>query len=120
MNKVFILGNLTKEPELTTLNGNVSVCKFCIAVKRRTPNVTDYFTVISWRVLAENCAKYLGKGSKAAVIGELQNRSYETKDGEKRYVTEIIADEVQFLTGKNAEKNILQENQEVLQENLPF
>ena len=100
MVKVFLIGNLTKDPELTTFQDGGSVCKMSVAVNRKSQDKTDYFTVIAWRLLAENCSKFLGKGSKVAVCGELQNRSYETQSGEKRYVTEIIAEEVQFLTGK--------------------
>ena len=63
---------------------------------------TDFFTVITWRGLADNCAKYLNKGSQIAIAGEIQNRSYE-KDGAKHYVTEIHADDIQFLTPKKEE-----------------
>ena len=123
MNKVFIIGNLTKEPELTVLQGGVSICKMTVAVNRRLSDTTDFFNVVSWRILAENCNKYLGKGSKVAVLGELQNRTYETQIGEKRYVTEIVADEVQFLTGKQTEEkpqDHVKTAQEYKQDELPF
>lgn len=105
MNKAILVGNLTKDPELSTTPSGVSVCKFSLAVGRKYPNAdgtkeTDFFNIITWRGLADNCQKYLKKGNKCAVVGQIQNRSYEDKDGNKRYVTEIIADEVEFLQGK--------------------
>ena len=106
MNKVFLIGNLTRDPELSTTNSGISVCRISIAVSRRFASPdgsreTDFFNVVAWRAIAENCAKYLKKGSKCAVSGMLQNRSYDANDGTKRTVTEIIADEVEFLSSKN-------------------
>lgn len=103
MNKVLLIGNVTRDLELKTTASGISVCAFDIAVKRRFKDEsgeaqTDFFHVITWRGLAENCATYLHKGSKVAVGGSLQNRSYDAKDGSKRTVTEILADEVEFLT----------------------
>lgn len=102
MNKVILIGNLTRDPEKSTTNSGLSVCKFSIAVSRSysREKEADYFTVITWRTLADNCADFLKKGSKVAVSGSIQNRSYDGNDGNKHYVTEIIADEVQFLTTK--------------------
>ncbi len=102
MNKVILIGNLTRTPELRVTSTGVSVCNFTIAVNRRIPNAqgvreADFIPVVAWRQLAELCAKYLDKGRKCAVVGQIQNRSYETADGQKRYVTEIFADEVEFL-----------------------
>ena len=62
---------------------------------------TDFLTITVWRAQAENCAKFLKKGSKAAISGSIQTRTYDSPNGERRYVTEIVADEVQFLTTKN-------------------
>lgn len=106
MNKVFMIGNLTKDPDLRSTGNGVSVCSFRIAVNRRFPNqagerVSDFFDVVAWRQLADVCGKYLAKGRKVAVVGELQTRTYDAKDGTKRYVTEIIADDVEFLTPRN-------------------
>ena len=108
MNKVFMIGNLTKDPDLRSTGNGVSVCSFRIAVNRRFPNqagerVSDFFDVVAWRQLADVCGKYLAKGRKVAVVGELQTRTYDAKDGTKRYVTEIIADDVEFLTPRNQE-----------------
>ena len=103
MNKVYLIGNLCRDPELTETNGGIAVCRFSIAVNRTFKDdsgkpVTDFFNITAFRNQATNCNKYLKKGSKVAVIGSLQNRSYEDKQGVKRTVTDIIASEVEFLT----------------------
>ena len=99
MNKAFIIGNLTRDPELKTTPQGNAVCTFTVAVSRRYKREeTDFIPVVAWRKTAEHCVQYLGKGLKVAVSGEIQTRSYEAKDGTKRYVTEIIADEVEFLS----------------------
>lgn len=108
MNKVILIGNLTRDPELATTNSGVSVCRFSIAVQRRFQNndgerEADFFNIVVWRAQAENCHKFLKKGSKCAVSGRLQNSSYEAQDGTKRYTTEIVADEVEFLGTKPGE-----------------
>ena len=108
MNKVILIGNLTRDPELTETPSGVAVCRFAIAVSRDYANAdgtreTDFFNITVWRGRAENCGKYLKKGNKVAIIGSLQNRSYEDKDGIKRNVTDIIANEVEFLTPKSAQ-----------------
>ena len=106
MNRAFIIGNLTRDPELRTTSGTgSSVCSFTVAVSRRFANQngereTDFIPVVAWKSTADNCAKYLLKGSKVAVSGSIQTRSYDDKEGQKRYVTEIVADEVQFLNKK--------------------
>ena len=107
MNKVILIGNLTRDPELSETPNGVAVCRFSIAVSRDYSNSegtreTDFFNVTVWRGRAEVCGKYLRKGNKVAVVGSLQNRSYEDKDGIKRNVTDIIASEVEFLTPKGA------------------
>lgn len=103
MNKICIVGNLTRDPELRATEQGNAVCSFTVAVNRRyrdqdgnTP--TDFIPVVVWRDLAENCAKYLAKGRKVAVSGALQIRSYTDRDGVKRWVSEIQANEVDFLT----------------------
>lgn len=105
MNKVFLIGNLTKDPESSSTSGGVPVCRFTIAVSRNYTNAegnkeTDFLPVICWRSLAESCSKYLRKGNKACVFGSVQTRSFDGNDGVKRYVTEIIATDVEFLTPK--------------------
>jgi single-strand DNA-binding protein len=98
MNKVYLIGRLTNAPEQRQTQNGVSVCTFSIAVNRRmNREVTDYFNIVAWRGLAETCTKYLVKGQRVAVCGELQTRSYEDKNGVKRYVTEVVCDDVEFL-----------------------
>ena len=113
MNKTILIGNLTRDPELTETPNGVAVCKFSIAVSRDYADAdgnreTDFFNIVVWRGRAENCAKYLKKGNKVAIVGKLQNRSYEDKDGVKRTVTDIIADEVEFLTPKQSAEDDVQ------------
>ena len=102
MNKVILIGNLTRDPELTTTTSGISVCRFSLAISRKFTNSegereTDFINVVVWRNLADNCHKFLRKGSKAAVIGNLQTRNYDAQDGTKRYVTEVVAEEVEFV-----------------------
>jgi len=105
MNKVFLIGNLTRDPELNVVSSGVSVCRFTIAVGRRFASAdgtkeTDFINIVAWRGLADNCGKFLKKGNKVAICGNLQTRSYENKEGVKVNVFEIVADEVEFLTSK--------------------
>ncbi|MDR0425699.1 MAG: single-stranded DNA-binding protein [Clostridiales bacterium] len=106
MNKCFFIGNLTRDPEHKTTGTGVSVCNFSVAVNRTYQNANgereaDFINIVAWRGLADNCSKYLTKGSKVCVVGQMQNRSYDDKEGNKRYVTEIIADDVEFITPKS-------------------
>lgn len=108
MNKVILVGNLTKDPELVTTNSGVSMCRFTVAVQRRFTSSdgnreTDFIPVVVWRAQADNCYKYLKKGSRAGVSGSIQTRNYEGQDGQKRYVTEVVADEVEFLSTRSSE-----------------
>lgn len=102
MNKAIIIGNLTKDPELRTTPQGISVCSFTVAVNRGFGDKkdVDFIPVVTWRVLAENCGKFLAKGRKVGVSGRIQVRSYDANNGERRYVTEIIADDVEFLSPK--------------------
>ena len=116
MNKVIIIGNLTRDPELTQTTSGISVCRFSVAVPRKFTNSegereTDFLNVVAWRNLADNCHKYLKKGSKAAVTGSIQTRTYDAQDGSKRYVTEIVAEEVEFVGSKQG--NGTEEREEV-------
>ncbi len=108
MNRVILIGNLTRDPELNETPSGVARCSFAVAVTRDYANSdgtreTDFFNITVWRRLAENCGKYLKKGNKVAIIGSLQNRSYEDKDGIKRNVTDVVASDVEFLTPKSAQ-----------------
>lgn len=101
MNKIILIGNLTKNPELKELPSGVYVCNMNIAVSRDFgEDGADYFDIKVFNKQAQNCDKFLSKGRKVAVMGRLQNRSYEDKDGNKRYVTEVIANDVEFLSPK--------------------
>ena len=103
MNKVFIIGRLTRDPEHRTTPNGISVTTFSVAVTRRMKrDEADFLNVVAWRGLADTCAKYLIKGQQVAVAGELRTRSYDAKDGTKRYVTEIQADDVEFLAKPGA------------------
>ena len=106
MNKVFLVGNLTRDPEHTTTANGTSVVRFSIAVSRRFANAdgereTDFISCVAWRGLADNIAKYLKKGSKTCVVGSLQTRNYEAQDGTKRYVTEVVVDDCEFLSSRS-------------------
>ena len=106
MHKVSLIGNLTRDPELSTTSSGVSLCRLSLAVSRRFANAdgtreTDFFNITVWRNDAENCSKYLNKGSKIAVVGSLQNRTYEV-DGVKRYATDIVASEIEFLNSRSS------------------
>ena len=124
MNKVIIIGNLTKDPELTkTTNGTV-VAKFTVAVTRRFTNAdgereTDFINGVAWRAAADNLCRYCNKGDKVAVVGALQIRTYEAQDGSKRYVTEVVADEVEFVSTKKSAESY-DDMTPVEQDDLPF
>lgn len=105
MNKAMLVGRLVADPELKTTGGGVSVCKFTLAVTRRHADASgqrqaDFIPVIVWRQQGEACARYLSKGKLAGVVGEIRTRSYDAQDGTKRYVTEIVADVVEFIGGR--------------------
>lgn len=105
MNKITLIGNLTKEPETRTTPSGATVCSFTIAVNRRFSESngekkTDFFKINAWRQLGEVCSRYLAKGRKVAVIGELQARTYESKNGTQMSL-DVSADEVEFLTPNN-------------------
>lgn len=105
MNKVFCVGNLVKDPEYRKTQGDISVCTFTVACnRRRKEDGADFLNIVTWRGIADNCGKYLKKGRRVAVVGSIQNRSYDDKNGAKHYVTEIIADEVEFLSSGKQEE----------------
>lgn len=100
MNKLYIIGNVTHTPEsktVATANGEAAVCTFTVAVNKRGGEA-DFFRVTTWRKLAENCARYVQKGKKVAVVGEVSARTYTGRDGETRVSLEVNADEVEFLS----------------------
>lgn len=102
MNKIFLIGNLTKDPELSTVGANnSSVCKFGLAVNRRVNGnqETDFYNITVWRGLGENCAKYLKKGNKIAVCGDISTRTY----NDKLYI-DVNATDIEFLNTKSQEQ----------------
>jgi len=108
MNMAIIIGNLTKDPEAFTTQNGISRSTFTVAVQRRVKNKdgkydADFLTVVAWRQTADFCNRYLAKGRKVAVEGQIQTRSYDAQDGSKRYVTEIIADHVEGLGNPNSD-----------------
>lgn len=107
MNKVILIGRLTRDPELRTISNGTATTSFSIAVNRTFTNQNgereaDFINCVAWRKQAENIAKYCVKGTQVAVEGRIQTRSYDAQDGTKRYVTEVIADNVTFLSPKGS------------------
>jgi single-strand DNA-binding protein len=109
LNRVILIGNLTRDPELRYTPSGVPVCTLRLAVNRNFKNQqgeqeTDFFNVSAWRQRAELCAEYLSKGRSVAVEGRLQSRSWETEDGQKRFTIDIVADNIVFL-GRKGERS---------------
>ena len=107
MNKAILIGRLASDPEVTTTSSGISKCSFRLAVPRRYINEhgereTDFLPIIAWRTTADLCGRYLAKGRQCAVEGTIQTRSYDAQDGTKRYVTEIIAESVEFLGSRDS------------------
>lgn len=111
INRVVLVGRLTKDPELRyTPNTGIAVTTFTLAVNRSFTNQqgerdADFVPIVVWRNAAENCANYLRKGSLTGIDGRIQTRSYETPDGQKRFVTEVVAENVRFLDSKPKSAN---------------
>lgn len=109
MNKVILMGRLTKDPELRfTSNSNTAVCNFTLAVDRRfsrqgEEKQTDFIAVVVWSKLAEFCGKYFEKGRQVAVVGRIQTRTWDDSEGKKHYVTEVVAEEAYFADSKRSE-----------------
>lgn len=107
MNKAFLIGRLTRDPELRYSSSNAAIVNFSIAIDRQYTNnqgqrETDFINIVAFQKQAENIKKYVGKGSLVAVDGRIQTRNYEDKDGKRVYVTEVVADRVQFLDSRSA------------------
>ncbi len=110
MNKVFLIGRLTRDPELRYTGNNTAVATFSLAVNRNFSNQNgereaDFINIVVWRKQAENVKNYLTQGSQVAIDGRIQTRSYDDQQGQKRYITEVIADNVEFLGSKNSSNN---------------
>lgn len=132
LNKVFLLGNLTRDPDLRYTPSGAAVANMGLAVNRRYKNAAgewveeaNFFTVVVWGRQAETCAQYLTKGRPILVEGRLQQRSWEAQDGQKRSVVEVVADRIQFLgIGRGAEgvadESLEAVGGEVLEDEVPF
>lgn len=110
MNRVCLIGRLTAKPELRTTSNNLSTTRFTLAVNRNFTNAqgereADFITIVAWRKQAENICQYLDKGSQVSVEGRIQTGSFDDKDGNRRYTTEVIADQVNFLESKGQRQN---------------
>lgn len=128
MNKAILIGNLSKDPEITTTANGTSVARFTIAVQRKYTNEAgereaDFINCVAWRTTAENLHKYCHKGDKVAVVGRIETRSYEAQDGTKRYITEVIADEIEFVGTKKNEATACENEAKITpidDDSLPF
>lgn len=111
MNNATLIGNLADDPKLIRTSSGIAKCTFRLATQRRFVNQqsgqreADFHNIVVWRQLAELCGKYLAKGKKCAVRGSIQYRDYDAQDGSKRYITEILAEEVQFLSPASQQSN---------------
>ncbi len=110
MNKVVLIGRLTRDPELRYTSNNTAVTTFSIAVNRNFSNQNgerdaDFINIVVWRKQAENVKNYLSQGSQVAIEGRIQTRNYDDQNGQRRYVTEVVADNVEFLGSKHSSNN---------------
>ena len=110
MNKVVLIGRLTRDPELRYTGSNIATTRFTLAVNRpfqgqNGEQGTDFINIVVWRKQAENVKNYLSQGSQVAIEGRLQTRSYDDANGQKRYVTEVVADNVEFIGSRNSSSN---------------
>jgi single-strand DNA-binding protein len=117
MNKVFLIGRLSRDPELRHTTSGMAVCQINVAISRRTgagrEPETDFINVVVWDKQAENVSRYLAKGRQVAVEGRIQTRSYDNNEGKKTYVTEVVASNVEFLgsaSDNNRQQSMPEEN----------
>ena len=129
MNNAILVGNLTKDPELTTTQSGINVTRFTVACQRKYANENgerdcDFINCVAWRASAEFIHKYFKKGNKIGIVGTIQTRSYDAEDGTKRYVTEVVVEESEFVQSKRDDgsqaENSKPELTPVDDDNLPF
>ena len=135
MNKVCLIGRLTKDIELKTTQSNVKVANFTLAVNRRfvkegQEQTADFINIIAWGKIAEFCDKYFGKGQQIGISGRIQTRTWDDDQGKKHYITEVVAEEVDFADGKKEKKeepvsdmqfeNTVTDFEQIAKEELPF
>ena len=111
MNKVVLIGRLTRDPELRYTGSNIPVATFSLAVNRNFTNQqgereADFINIEVWRKQAENVKNYLSQGSQVAIDGRIQTRTYDDQNGQRRYITEVVADNIEFLGSKNSSNNL--------------
>ena len=107
MNKVILIGRLTKDPEVKSTSSQTALCNFTIAVDRRFKDANgqrqaDFISCVAWRTTASFIGSYFHKGSKIGIVGSIQSRSYDDNNGQKRYVTEVVVDEAEFVESSAA------------------
>jgi len=115
MNKAIVMGRLTKDPEIRTTQSQIPVASYTLAVDRRFKSSdgqkqADFIPIIAWRKLAELSGQYLKKGSKVVIVGSIQTRTYDDKDGKRIYVTEVVAEEIHFAESKKNEVKTTKES----------
>lgn len=129
MNSVTLIGRLTKDPDLSYTQSGNAVCKFTLAIGRQRSEGTDFIRIIAWNKVAENCNKYLAKGSQVGIQGRIQTGSYKNSDGQTVYTTDVIANNVEFLSksqrrsdnkAKYEEIDGLPDEYERIDEDIPF
>ena len=125
LNSVVLVGRLTADPSLRYTTNGTAVASFALAVNRRFKQEgqqdVDFINIVAWKAQAENCAKYLTKGSQVAVEGRLQIRNYEASDGQRRTVAEVVANSVQFLETKKHDGNASEVSEaEIDDSDVPF
>ncbi len=125
MNKVILIGRLTKDPELRFTPSGVAVCTVTLAVDRKVfskdqEKGTDFIQIIIWGKQAEATANYISKGCKFGVCGRIQTRNYNDKDGNRKYVTEVVADEVSFIEWGNKEARVTNSNNSSFDSNVSY
>ena len=128
MNKVILMGRLTKDPEVRYINNNnTAVCNFTLAVGRKFQKETDFIPIVAWNKLAEFCGKYFTKGMRVAIVGSIQTRTWDDKKGNKHYAIEILAKEAYFADSKKDYSNTSLNNEkseefglEIDDQDIPF
>ena len=125
LNKVILIGRLTRDPELRSTESGAELCRFTLAVdrpytKQNGEKEADFINIVAWRRLAEVCAKYLAKGRLAAIEGRLEIRSYTNREGEPRRAAQVVADNVQFLSPREGPSDLDFDGIEIDAEDIPF
>lgn len=118
MNSVALIGRLTKDPDITYTQSGNAVCKFTLAISRQGSEGTDFIRIVTWNKVAENCNKYLAKGSQVGIQGRIQTGSYKNSDGQTVYTTDVIANNVEFLSKSQGRSD--NEAKDELQDDLPY